>query len=175
MSATALMTVAQFDQLPKDGQVHELLEGEHLESPFPKSGHARLQRRIAQELDKHCPRQSESFVEAGYQLSEYTLLGPDVSLTFPEQTAGDANKWFQGSPMIAVEVVSPSNSAREIARKISVYLHHGAHEVWVVYPEDRQVHVHEAGGIAHRYEDFIRSSVLPELAIDLNRLFSGLT
>ncbi len=35
------------------------------------------------------------------------------------------------APPICVEIVSPSNSAREMQEKISLYLAKGAHEVWL--------------------------------------------
>ena len=177
MSTTALMTVEQLIQLlpVEDGQNHELLEGEHLVSPYPKSGHGRLQRRLALVLDTQSPEGVEAFVEMGYLLSEYTYLKPDVSLTKPEQVRDtQADDWFRGSPAIAVEVVSLSNSAREIARRVKAYFRYGGQEVWVVYPKKRQIHVHEPAGLTHRYENSVRSIVLPNLTLDLDELFRGL-
>jgi Uma2 family endonuclease len=172
MSTAALMTVAEFEQLPDDGRVHELLEGEHLVSPFPKIGHSKLQHRLFQHLLKHCPQGGEAYMEIGYRLSEHTLLRPDLSIASAEQTDIHENEWAKGAPMLAVEIVSPSNSAREIARKISVYLRHGGREVWVVYPEERQIHVHEPNGTSRRFEDTLRSALLPTLSLDLGEVFA---
>ena len=44
---------------------------------------------------------------------------------------GDATP-FPQSPELCVEVVSPSNTKREIEHKVSLYFAHGAQEVWVV-------------------------------------------
>ena len=46
--------------------------------------------------------------------------------------------------MIAIEVVSPGNSAEEIDRKTKSYLKHGALEVRIVYPRTRSMMIHRA-------------------------------
>jgi Uma2 family endonuclease len=175
MSTTVAMTVAEFDRLEADSQKHELLEGEHLVSPFPKWGHSELQRRLCEALYSCAPAGSIAYVGMGYQLSDSTLLEPDVSLASREQLEHvRADQWLRGAPSLAVEIVSPSNTAAEIARKVEAYLHHGAREVWVVYPALKQIHVHEPGGKASRRSDEVRSSVAPGLVVKLDELFTGL-
>lgn len=38
---------------------------------------------------------------------------------------------------VAVEVISPRNTAYEVEEKVALYLNHGFGEVWVVYPNTR--------------------------------------
>jgi Uma2 family endonuclease len=45
-------------------------------------------------------------------------------------------------PDLAVEVVSESNTANEIALKLVDYFRTGSSQVWVVYPETRQIYVY---------------------------------
>lgn len=47
---------------------------------------------------------------------------------------------------LAVEVVSPTNGAKDIDRKVAEYLEGGVDVVWVVYPETRHAFVHQANG-----------------------------
>lgn len=47
-------------------------------------------------------------------------------------------------PDLAVEVVSPSNSANEILTKVLDYFRTGVRLVWVVYPLLEQVHISES-------------------------------
>ena len=49
---------------------------------------------------------------------------------------------YNGGPDLAVEVVSPSNSAPEIARKVAEYLAAGSKAVWVVNHARRTLTVH---------------------------------
>jgi len=58
-------------------------------------------------------------------------------------------------PDLAVEVVSESNSAREVIQKVVDYLRGGSRLVWVVYPDVKQVHV---------YTDLTSARILTELA-----------
>lgn len=43
-------------------------------------------------------------------------------------------------PDLAVEIVCPSNTMRDMMRKLADYFRHGVAEVWIVLPEERQVH-----------------------------------
>jgi len=66
------------------------------------------------------------------------------------------------APDLAVEVFSPSDSPAQLMRKIKQYLAAGAHTIWVVYPEQKQVHVIEAAG-ADRILDAADTLDCPEL------------
>ena len=52
----------------------------------------------------------------------------------------------EGSPELAVEIVSPSNTKKKLAEKIELYLANGSLAVWVVYPKKRTVVLWESGG-----------------------------
>ena len=46
-------------------------------------------------------------------------------------------------PDLAIEVVSPSNTADEVNAKVRDYFEAGVRRVWVIYPGTRQVYVHD--------------------------------
>ena len=46
--------------------------------------------------------------------------------------------------MLAVEVVSPSNTAKDMQLKVKEYLEAGALEVWLVYPDTRTIYLFSA-------------------------------
>ena len=48
------------------------------------------------------------------------------------------------SPNLAVEVISRSNSKREMSEKLKEYFDTGTEEVWYVYPEKRELHRYTA-------------------------------
>jgi Uma2 family endonuclease len=48
------------------------------------------------------------------------------------------------APDLAVEVVSPSNQADEVMRKMNEYFQAGAQRVWIVWPSLKQVYVYES-------------------------------
>ena len=136
------LTVAEFEQMPEPDQPgkQELLQGELIQLQPARAPHSR----IAQALSKLLGN-DRALVEAGYQMSGDTWLVPDVSIPWPDQR--EENEYFQGSPMIAVEIVSPGNAAEEIARKTDAYLTYGAAEVWIIYPRARYMMVHKSTAI----------------------------
>jgi Uma2 family endonuclease len=50
------------------------------------------------------------------------------------------------SPDLAVEVISPNDTAEEVETKRREYLRAGVRLVWIVYPENRTVHVSRQAG-----------------------------
>lgn len=74
------------------------------------------------------------------------MRGADVAVNTRESVGKDLpSGCFPGAPLLAVEVVSPSNSTRDMRLKVEQYIEAGAREVWLVYAEKRTVHVYSAG------------------------------
>ena len=113
----------------------------------------------------------EVVVEMGYLLTEdpRSWLIPDVSIT---QHAQVRQKYFEGSPLFAFEVVSAEDRAGDLNRKVRQLLRHGAAEVWLIYPNERQAWVHQRGERHVRLEDeAVRSPLLPGIEIPFAALF----
>jgi Uma2 family endonuclease len=47
---------------------------------------------------------------------------------------------FPGAPDLAVEVMSPDDSATDLLAKIRAYFRAGTEQVWVFYPEHEEIH-----------------------------------
>lgn len=126
MGTATLTTFAEFEGLPDFEGKRELIDGEVIEMPPPENNHSRVAKRIFVLL---LTRLGESRVwhdHTGYRIGS-GWIEPDVSVSWPEQRFD--GKYFVGSPMIAVEILSP---AKEIDRKLTLYFGDGAQEVWVV-------------------------------------------
>ena len=69
---------------------------------------------------------------------------PDISFVFNARL--NRPDWYgmlyDGAPDLAVEVISPGNSLREIAQKVAEYLNAGGKAVWVIDPIGRTLTVH---------------------------------
>ena len=67
---------------------------------------------------------------------------PDVSFVHKERIPADydLNRPFPGAPDLAVEVVSPGDSAKDILTKVREYLSARSIQVWVLYPEQKELH-----------------------------------
>ena len=145
-TSTTLLSLAEFQDLPDNGMRHELSEGELIEMPPPKYLHSHVAHRFFEVLLEAARTQARNrlFVEAGYRLSSDppTVRQPDVSFVNLERLAATPHDdWIEGVPELAIEVVSPSDTAEDLNRKIGQYLAAGASAVWVAYPKTSQIHV----------------------------------
>jgi len=86
--------------------------------------------------------------ETGFKLATDpdTVRAPDIAFVrreLIEQTG--LHKGFRpGAPDLAVEVLSPGDTAEEIEQKTAEWLAAGARAVWIVSPKRRTVTVHRS-------------------------------
>ena len=103
--------------------------------------------------------------------SDDTVVQPDLLVVCDEKKL--AKNSVNGAPDLVIEIMSPSNSHRELFLKFQYYLEAGVREYWIIYPEEKkvQVHIYENGHyISTVYKDNagIPVSILPGLVISLN-------
>jgi Uma2 family endonuclease len=117
--------------------------------------------------------------ETGFKLESNpdTVLAPDAAFVRQERLpAGKLPvKYFPGPPDLAVEVVSPNDSASEVSEKVQAWLSFGTRLVWVVEPQTQTVAVYRPDGSAQvlGVDDTLRGKdVLPGFQYELNRLFA---
>ena len=77
------------------------------------------------------------------------------------------------APELAVEVISPSNTAREMERKLQDFLAAGVRLVWYVHPGPQEVHVYtaERHDVLTIDQELSGGDVLPGFVLPLRRLF----
>jgi Uma2 family endonuclease len=165
-TTTNLLHWEAFERLPDDGMHREVLEGELIVLPPPKFGHSEVARRASRALQVLEDRKlGRVYMEAGYKLSQdpATWIQPDVSFVREARVkATQADGYCLGAPDLAVEVISPSESAEDVERKIALMLAQGSIAIWVMYSRTRTVRVfHRDGSSEVRGEHQTLS--LPEL------------
>jgi Uma2 family endonuclease len=104
-----------------------------------------------------------------------TVRAPDVAVVLASQNAANlVEGYFEGAPALAVEVVSPGDTKREVSDKIADYLSCGVHTVWVVEPKKRSVTVHSGMGVQTYYEgDTLNGGdLLPEFSLKVSDIFN---
>ncbi len=147
MATGTLLSLTEFTHLPDEPGKQELSNGELVIMPPPKFVHQKLSRRIYNALHAHLERTGagEAWAEAGFQLGPTTIRQPDVAVVLDHRGAAD-DEWLRGAPDIAIEVLSPANSAEDIELKISQYLASGAKSVRIVSPKAKQVRIYRCDG-----------------------------
>ncbi len=163
---SARMTAEEFLSLPKTPGKQELLEGEFISLPPAKQRHNAVARRFYEKLQAII-HPARVWYETGFQL-ESGWLQPDISIIWPDQKL---TEWYEGAPMIAIEVVSPGNRDTKIDKKIEAYLDNGGLEVWVVRPEEGTMAVHTRNGVSEQMANY-RCEHLRDL-INVQALITG--
>ena len=89
-----------------------------------------------------------AFVEVGI-VTDAGVLAPDVAWASNDfmRLHGFETPYARAHD-ICIEVVSPSNSRKEMREKISAYLAAGAAEVWLVYPSSKRCEFFSASGLS---------------------------
>lgn len=178
MATQTLVTPEQFDHLPQDDDRRlELLDGEVIEMPNPTGLHSRIVVKAVTSLENYFEGTALGTVVADTDIQfGQNRLRPDLAvlLTQTWRQADPSHVPLRVTPEIAGEVISPSESAGKVNRKINVYLASGVAEVWVMYPDSREVHVFTPNRKHVEVlagEDSLTSPLLPGWALPLMKLF----
>ena len=176
------MTVEEFEHYPF-GEMHaELVRGEPRVMSPAAGGHGVVQGNLSRLLLPfvHERRLGRVFNDGvGYELVVLprTVREPDLSFVRADRLppGGIPRRGFlKMAPDLAVEIVSPSNSVRDVTRKVLEYLGAGARLVWVVDPSSRTVTVYpgrEQIRILTAEEGLDAADVLPGFQVRVGDLF----
>jgi Uma2 family endonuclease len=180
MAATTKLTFDEFQKLPeREGIRYELDEGEVLVEPSPTFFHNRVRDKIARRLSEFVESHhlGDVIVEMDFRLGTDIVRNPAVALVSPEHLRRiDIDRSpVDGAPVLAIEVISPSNSAQDTAKKLRQYLRSGCRSVWIVYPALRVVEVHSAAGTrsVEVPESLADEPLLPGFSLSLTYLFEA--
>jgi Uma2 family endonuclease len=132
--------------LPDDGRKYELVKGRLVEVPTG-GRHGKITAEVLGRL--YIARSLEvSLFDSGtgFRTVRGNIRSPDVSVMRTERLPdGRAPIGFiDGAPDLAVEIVSPSETMSELLTKMAEYFESGAQEVWLLFPERKQVHRYRA-------------------------------
>ena len=153
----------------------ELIGGEVVTMAFPSLPHDLIKNLINAQLlafFQANPRLGLiSLVEIGTHVSDVDAFMPDVAVVKRTRLSGQA-RIPRGAPEIAIEVVSPTDTAKHLKRQVTAYLEGGASSVWVVFPEDRSVMVHTSGSVRELKDDHsISDPLLPGFSSTISAFF----
>jgi Uma2 family endonuclease len=181
MSTKTLITAEEFAHIPEpeDESVRmELDEGEVITMPPAGIEHGFDGSNILQLVGAHVRKYRLGRVynaDTGFRLNATTVRAPDVAFVRKERLAEVHQGVFgNGAPDLAVEVFSPSDSVRQLMRKVKQYFAAGCHTVWIVYPARREVNVLEASGADRllRESDTIDApELLPGFSVSVGEFF----
>jgi len=181
VSTQQLTTAEALWQLPDNGMRRELINGEVVETMPPGGIHGAIAVMLAMLLRLWVREQGHGYVgvESGYILARDpdVVRGPDVSYVRGKRipSTGVPEGFWNLAPDLAVEVVSPSETADEVREKVRDLLAAGTPLVWTIYPRTREVIAHTPDGLARTYtqtDTLTFPDVLPGFSCTVSELFA---
>jgi Uma2 family endonuclease len=167
-------------RLGAKGERYELVEGELVPMSPTGGPHADDETQAGSLLHNYVRPRRLGKVYTGELL--FILEGPDrlarapdiafISLARLRQQPNFTGA-FHGAPDLAVEIVSPGNSADEIEQKVAEWLSHGTLAVLVIYPEQKSVVFWRPGGAVrlHGDDEVNLDSAVPGFTCKARELF----
>jgi Uma2 family endonuclease len=172
MAATTLLTSDQFLALPEEfdpddtGIRQELICGEVIDVPPPSQKHDIIcsnlvKALVAYELANK-GRGLKALSNTSFVVSGSSVLIPDVSVVAISRLNPMDDKYIPGPPELAIEVVSPTDKAIQLKKKIDSYMANGSQSVWAVYPDARSIMVYRADSVRElKANQSIQDPLLP--------------
>ena len=178
MATTTTMSGAAFDQLPYvDGRHLELLHGEVIELSTARPRHQRIVSILSASLEVYFDREPIRTVlpHSEFALGAEDRLAPDLAILLGQHwNALDPDRTpIPGAPDIAVEVISPSELAKNTMSKVWTYLAAGTREVWQLYSETERVQIYRDAKSSTVLDtgDILQTPLLPGWQIPVAKVF----
>jgi Uma2 family endonuclease len=178
-----LITVADLEAYPDDGNRYELIEGELFVSRAPGIPHQLVLNNLIVEFAAYLKLNPVGVIVpgAGAVFSNYDAVIPDIAFVTKDRWNDVvANDRFIAAPNLVIEIISPGkeNRARDLNAKRGLYGKYGVEEYWVVDGENRSVKIFRLSAnmleeITNlKDDDVISSPVLPEFRLRVSVIFN---
>jgi Uma2 family endonuclease len=175
----------------EDDQRWEIIDGEpRLMSPAPNRFHQTILRRVAFQTEHYLQDKTCEAVISPFDVrlehaeisdtNAFNVVQPDL-LVVCDPAKLENNHGCIGAPDWVIEIISPSTASHDHIVKRALYERFGVKEYWIIQPMDCIVMVYQLSpegfyGKPDVYSetDIVTVGVLPELQIDLQRVFKGI-
>lgn len=177
------MTLDEFLALPDREPAAEFVDGEVVERMAPNWYHAVVATRLLAALSEQLAGSGEGQVMTELRFrarDEGRAYIPDVAVIAKGAAPRDRESRLRGPdtpPAMAIEILSPGESATYVLEKVEFYLRIGVRLVWLIDPELETLTAYRADGswaVHHADATVDASPVLAGFALPLTDLFAGL-
>jgi len=175
-----LLTYRDYCELPDDGRRYEIHDGELSVTPAPTPRHQRLVGAIYRILFAHVRSRGLGEVllsPIDVILSDIAIVQPDVVYLERSRAGAVSSRGIEGTPTLAVEILSLWTVAIDRQRKHQLYARYGVPFYWIVDAEARSVEAHALGPAGYaragRVADEERAALPPlgDLVLDAGALW----
>ena len=173
-------TVADYMSLPEHGPRYQLVDGELHMAPAPNRHHQFISGELEYALREYLKANPVGAVyDAPFdvQLTEATVVQPDISYFSKQRFSYLTEHGAEGAPDLVIEILSPKTAQLDLSVKREIYARTGVQELWIVEPETRLVKVYRLPSNAQTpvetlsADQSLTTPLLPGLSIDLSNVF----
>ncbi len=160
----------------------ELIEGEIVTVPFTNRQHSEILSLVTAKMVDfvYSNKLGRVYSGDGGFLLERSVIGKDtlrgIDIAYMSAAnAPDPNvpSVIEGSPDLAIEIVSPSNAVEDIELKVNQLFRAGTRVIWIVIPGSRSVHVRTAdsSSVLRESDTLTGGDILPGFEVKVADIF----
>jgi Uma2 family endonuclease len=177
-----LLTIADWEAMPDDGNRYEIIEGELFVSSSPGLTHQIVLGNLLFLIRRYLESTpvGVTVLTPGLILNEISGVIPDL-VFFRHQTGEEiiSGERLNGPPDLVIEILSPgsANTRRDRVAKFQLYAKHGVPEYWIVDPLKQVLEVHRLETGSYKLDATLRndaelsSSVLSGFTCPVSEIF----
>lgn len=164
--------------MPDDGMIREVLDGELVVTPSPSPIHQRVSKRLQRQLEAWFETRGLGEV---FDAPLDTILGPhdvvEPDILVVADPATITRRAVEGAPLLVVEVLSASTERTDWVRKRARYAAAHVPHYWILDIEKRRLECLRLSGDAYepaaeaRENERLRHPDWPDLRVDLAALW----
>lgn len=140
-------TLDELHGLPDDGNKYELIHGELFVTPAPTFNHETVGARLTRLIDRYVEENDLGLVYRPWaivRVGTHSEVEPDLMVRHPHANR-DASWEEAPTPILVVEIASPTTRRRDRLYKRNIYAEAGIPEYWMVDSDDRTITVARPG------------------------------
>jgi len=172
-------TYEDYRKLPEDMKC-ELIEGEFVMTPSPKTEHQRLSGELQFRIMKFVKENGLGMIYTApfdVYLDEENAVQPDILYISKDRLGIIGEDNVKGAPDLIIEILSESTAYRDTIQKKMLYAKFGVKEYWIIAPKESLIEQYALegreyalAGTLHK-DQAIESRVLEGLTIELKEIF----
>jgi Uma2 family endonuclease len=164
------LTLAAFLELPETQPASEYIDGQIIQKPMPQGKHSRLQKRLIYKIESVllAVGVAEAFPELRCSFGGRSVV-PDVvvlqkgSMTYDAD--GEIANVVKVAPDWTIEILSPDQDYKKVAKNISHCLDHECQMGWLIDPEEKTVVVSPQESRSRMFEAMDAVLPVPDWAV----------
>jgi Uma2 family endonuclease len=151
--ARTVLTYADYEALPNDGQHYQILDGELFVTATPNTIHQMAVGNLFATLRAHVRRHRAGVVFVSPTtviLADTTVVEPDIVFVGADRLDLISKRGIEGAPTLLIEVLSPSTARVDRSTKLQLYARYGVPHYWIVDADARTIQAYALAGAEYR-------------------------